>query len=68
METLYNKGCLWRYESEQIYRWVPIAGLKLLPGNHELALYSLASGLRFDRIYLTKEAELPPMDGEWRTT
>lgn len=67
-ETLYNKGCLWRYESEQIYRWVPIAGLALLPGNHELTLYSLASGLRFDRIYLTKGTELPPMDGEWRTT
>ena len=64
-EKLYNKGCMWRYESEQIYRWVPITKVTLEAGKHTLQMYALASGMRFDRIYLTTGAELPPMDGEW---
>lgn len=65
MENLYCKGCLWRYEAEQIYRWVPIGRVSLTTGEHILQLYGLASGMRFDRIYVTKGTELPPMDGEW---
>lgn len=65
-EHLYNRGCLWRYEAEQIYRWVPIAKIPLTAGEHGIALYSPGTGLRFDRIYLTKGDELPPMDSEWR--
>lgn len=64
-EKLYNKGCMWRYEAEQIYRWVPIAQIELTAGKHTLHLLALASGMRFDRIYLTTGKELPPMDGEW---
>lgn len=64
-EKLYNKGCMWRYEAEQIYRWVPIINVELAEGEHTLQLLSLASGMRFDRIYLTKGTELPPMDSEW---
>ena len=64
-EELYNRGCMWRYEAEQIYRWVPIGKVNLTPGEHTLQMYALASGMRYDRIYVTKGEELPPMDGEW---
>ncbi|MBQ2922227.1 MAG: glycosyl hydrolase 115 family protein [Tyzzerella sp.] len=64
-EELYNKGCMWRYEAEQIYRWVPIGKVNLTPGEHTLQMYALASGMRYDRIYVAKSEELPPMDGEW---
>ena len=64
-ELLYKKGCLWRYEAEQIYRWVPIVRTGIEAGEHELEIYALASGLRFDRIYVTRGNEFPPMDGEW---
>lgn len=64
-EQLCRKGCLWRYEAEQIYRWIPLAQAELAPGEHVLHIYALASGMRYDRIYLTKGEELPPMDTEW---
>lgn len=63
--SLYNSGCMWRYEAEQIYRWVPISKVNLTKGEHTLQIYAFASGMRFDRIYITKGEELPPMDGEW---
>lgn len=64
-ETLYNGGCLWRYEAEQIYRWVPVAKRTLSEGEHRISLYAPAAGLRFDRLYLTRGSELPPMDSVW---
>ena len=64
-EKLYNKGSMWRYEAEQIYRWVPLCRVALEQGEHTLHILALASGMRFDRIYLTKGQELPPMDGDW---
>lgn len=64
-ERLYERGSLWRYEAEQIYRWVPICLLRLEAGEHVLSVYALASGMRYDRFYLTKGGELPPGDVEW---
>jgi len=64
-EQLYKNGCLWRYEAEQIYRWVPIARTRLSAGEHELQIYALASGMRYDRIYVTKGGEMPPVDSKW---
>ncbi len=66
-EKLYGVGSLWRYESEQIYQWVPAAIVRLTPGQHTLSVYSLYPGMRFERIYLTKGEELPPEDGAWET-
>ena len=63
-EALYQKGRLWRYEAEQIYRWVPVAVIELQPGEHVFSVYALASGMRYDRFYLTKGKEIPPVDGE----
>lgn len=66
-EDSYRQGKLFRYESEQIYQWVPAAFLALKEGEHVLDIYSMASGMRFDRFYLTKGSELPPVDTKWRT-
>lgn len=65
-EQIYGKGCLWRYEAEQIYRWVPVTRAELAAGEHVLHVYALASGMRYDRFYLTKGEEMPPMDEAWR--
>ncbi|MGN0313908.1 MAG: glycosyl hydrolase 115 family protein [Fusicatenibacter sp.] len=64
-EELYNKGSLWRYEAEQIYRWIPAAVREIEQGEHLLRIFALASGMRYDRIYLTRGEELPPLDPEW---
>lgn len=64
-EQIYGKGCLWRYEAEQIYRWVPVTQTELAAGEHVLHIYALASGMRYDRFYLTRGEELPPMDEAW---
>jgi len=64
-ESLYGKGNLWRYEAEQIYRWVPVTCVALEAGEHILQIYALASGMRYDRFYLTTGEEQPPMDTDW---
>lgn len=64
-DELYGGGSLWRYEAEQIYRWVPAARIQLERGSHVLRVYALASGMRYDRFYLTRGEELPPADMEW---
>lgn len=65
LEKLYGKGSLWRYEAEQVYRWVPAAQILLEKGDHILQIYAFASGMRYDRFYLTRGTELPPTDIEW---
>lgn len=64
-EKLYGKGRLWRYEAEQVYRWVPAVQVQIERGEHLLHIYALASGMRYDRFYLTLGKEQPPMDTEW---
>ncbi len=64
-EKLYGNGGLWRYEAEQVYRWVPAATIPLARGEQTLHIYALASGMRYDRFYLTKGEEQPPMDTAW---
>lgn len=64
-EELLSRGNFWRYETEQIYRYVPVARLALAEGEHLLSVYAKAAGLRFDRICLVKGDALPPLDSEW---
>jgi hypothetical protein len=64
-EELYGNGGLWRYEAEQIYQWVCVAQVPLTKGEHTLHVYALASGMRYDRFYLTRGGEQPPMDEAW---
>lgn len=58
-EQLYGNGRLWRYEAEQIYRWVPVTCVHLKKGEHVLQVYALASGMRYDRFYLTRGKKQP---------
>lgn len=64
-EELLSKGNFWRYETEQIYRYLPVARLALAEGGHLLSVYAKAAGLRFDRVCLVRGDGLPPMDSEW---
>ncbi len=64
-EELLSRGNFWRYETEQIYRYLPVARLVLPQGEHLLSVYAKAAGLRFDRICLVRGDALPPMDSEW---
>lgn len=66
-DRLYRRGELWRYEAEQIYRWVPAARVELEAGEHVLHICALASGMRYDRFYLTRGEEQPPQDADWIT-
>ena len=61
----HRDGFLWRYEAEQVYRWVPVAEAELTPGEHTLQIFCMTSGMRFERICMTKGEELPPADLEW---
>lgn len=65
VDKLYCKGKLWRYEAEQIWRWVPAAEISLTEGCHEMGIISRTVGIRFDRIYITKGNEFPPSDLCW---
>lgn len=62
---LYGGQPIWRYANEQVWKWIPVWEAEFAEGEHELTVYSLSSHLRFDRIYLTKGDELPPVDAEW---
>jgi len=65
-EQMYNGGKrIWRYEAEYIWRWIPLAVTELGAGEHLLTIGSQHAGVRFDRIYLTKNNELPPQDIAW---
>ena len=65
-EALCRGGRLWRYEAEQVWRWIPAAVCHMDAGEHLLTVYCLASGLRIDRICLTKGESIPPLDKDWR--
>ncbi|MBR6637548.1 MAG: hypothetical protein IKK96_01675, partial [Lachnospiraceae bacterium] len=65
-EQMYNNGKrIWRYEAEYIWRWIPLAVTELGAGEHLLTIESHHAGVRFDRIYLTKNSALPPQDTSW---
>ena len=54
-----------RYCGERVYRWINLWQQELSEGMHEVAVYTKASGNRFDRIYMTTGEELPPTDAQW---
>lgn len=65
-EQMYNNGKrIWRYEAEYIWRWIPLAVTEFGAGEHLLTIESQHANVRFDRIYLTKNSELPPQDTSW---
>jgi hypothetical protein len=64
-DSLYNRGNLWRYEAEQAWRWIPVSFTKIEQGDHLLTISVGSSRIRFDRIFMTKEDEKPPLDNQW---
>lgn len=64
-ENHYNKSKVWRYEGEHVWRWVPITECELSEGEHTMNVYSRTTQIRFDRFYITKGEELPPLDMNW---
>lgn len=56
---------LWRFDSELVWKWLPVADLNLSKGDHILTVYALASRIRFDRICLSRASKLPPHDDAW---
>ena len=62
---LYGEGNLWRYEAEQVWRWIPLTETELTKGIHTLSLKVYASRIRIDRIVLSKNGELPLVDEMW---
>ena len=64
-EEIHHGFRIGRYCGERVYRWINLWQQELSEGMHEIAVYTRASGNRFDRIYMTKGDELPPTDVQW---
>ena len=64
-DLLYHEGKTWRYEAEQVWRWIPFARLSLSGGRHLLTVAVMASGIRIDRFYLSDRNNRPPVDLYW---
>lgn len=64
-EKTWNRGCLFRYEAEQVYRWVPLVTFSLTEGKHTVGIACPGRGLRIDRLFLTRTKTLPPVDADW---
>lgn len=58
-------GSLATYGTRQTWNWVALCDLDLAPGEHTFSLLARTSGLRVDRILLTRNGNLPPVDAEW---
>lgn len=58
----YGRGGFFTYSSQFQWVWLLLSELEIPKGEHVFALAAVKSGLRIDRIYLTKGTELPPND------
>ena len=62
---LYGGKRIGRYCLEQVYAWIPIYVTELSEGDHELSILAKYSNTRFDRIYISADGKLPPVDSAW---
>ncbi|MCK0473445.1 glycosyl hydrolase 115 family protein [Halalkalibacter sp. APA_J-10(15)] len=62
----FSKGRLYTYSTKQIWFWTLLSELDIDEGIHDFAIYAGKSGLRIDRIYLTKGDENAPNDASWK--
>lgn len=62
----FNKGSLHTFNTEQIYYWCLMSDIEITLGEHIFSIIARQSQLRVDRIYLTKEDQLPPNDCLWQ--
>jgi hypothetical protein len=57
---------IWSFPTSRKWLWYRFAEIHdLSQGNHTLTLYASESGLRVDRIYLTNDESMPPLDEDW---
>lgn len=61
-EEQFSKGHLFTYSMKQRWNWQHISDMELTQGIHTFSIYGKKSGLRIDKIYMTKDNELPPAD------
>lgn len=60
-----NRRGLFSYLSLSIWHWNQLTTLHLEAGRHVLSIYGVSANVAVDRIFMTKQAELPPIDAEW---
>ncbi|HZH62541.1 MAG TPA: glycosyl hydrolase 115 family protein [Metabacillus sp.] len=61
----FSKGRLFTYSTKQIWFWTLLSEIDIDKGIHDFAIYAGESGLRIDRLYLTKGDENAPDDVAW---
>ena len=61
----YGRGGFFTYSSQFQWVWLLLSELEIPEGEHVFSLAAVKSGLRIDRIYLTKGRELPPDDAHF---
>ncbi len=61
----YGGGSFFTYSSQFLWVWTLLCELEIPAGEHVFTVEAVKSGLRIDRIYLTKGKELPPCDASF---
>ena len=61
----YGGGAFFTYSSQFLWVWTLLSEMEIPAGEHVFSAAAVRSGLRIDRIYLTKGRELPPDDGHF---
>lgn len=61
----FGKGVLHTYNTSQVYYWCHMLDMKLDAGKHLFSIIGKKSELRIDRIFITKNNDLPPWDEIW---
>lgn len=61
----YGGGAFFTYSSQFLWVWTLLSETEIPAGEHVFSVAAVRSGLRIDRIYLTKGRELPPDDGHF---
>lgn len=61
----YGRGGFFTYSSQFLWVWTLLSEVEIAAGEHVFSLAAVKSGLRIDRIYLTKGRELPPDDAHF---
>ncbi|SDC12508.1 Glycosyl hydrolase family 115 [Pelagirhabdus alkalitolerans] len=62
----FSKGDLYTFSTSQIWFWSLLSEIEIDQGLHDFSVHAGESGLRIDRIYLTKGDENAPDDAAWK--
>lgn len=64
-DTYISQRGLFSYLNLSIWHWNQLTSLSFSKGKHILSVYGVSSEVVIDRIYLTKNGDLPPLDAQW---